>query len=192
LILPGQTCNHAFSRFRMLNYDLVTSKACYRLPRRDDMPILLQLAGRLAAERAAQAGAEAGAQERMLRTVQELSRHPDHGSIFLIEKGPDLVGYCVLVNLWSSELAGAVIRIDELFLEPDHRGQGIGEDFLELLAKVAPPGTCAIEMDAARDKESIRLCERAGFQGRSARIMSRRIGQDPAAGARPASVFDDA
>ena len=172
----------------MLNYDLVTSKACYRLPRRDDMPILLRLAERCASERPAPAASaapavRAGAKERMMRTVQELSRHPDRGTMFLIERGQDLVGYCVLVNLWSTELGGAVIRIDDLFLERDNRGQGIVEDFLELLVKVAPPGTCAIELDAAGDKERIKLCERAGFHGRNTRVMSRPVGQDPAAGA---------
>jgi GNAT superfamily N-acetyltransferase len=163
----------------MLNYDLVTSKACYRLPRRDDMPILLQLAAKAGGER----GAQAGAQDRMTRTVQELSRHPDRGSVFLIERGQDLVGYIVLANQWSSEHGGTVIRIDELFLEHDHRGEGLAEDFLVLLVKVAPPGTCAIELDAARDKDAIKICHRAGFQGRNSRIMSRRVGQDQGEGA---------
>lgn len=161
----------------MLNYDLVTSKACYRLPRRDDMPVLL----RLAAQSAAGKEAAEDSRERMLRTVGELSRHPDRGSIFLFEKGQDLVGYCVLVNQWRSEYGAAVIKIDELFLDPGHRGDGIAEDFLELLAKVAPAGTCAIEVDAAADKATVKLCERAGFEGRTTRIMTRRTEQDPAA-----------
>jgi GNAT superfamily N-acetyltransferase len=162
----------------VLNYDLVTSKACYRLPRRDDMPILLRLAAQFANQRAA----AQNPQERMLRTVRELSRHPDRGSIFLFEKGQNLVGYCVLVNHWSSEYGGTVVRIDELFLDPGHRGDGIAEDFLELLAKVAPPGTCAIEVDAAMDKATVKLCERAGFEGRNAKIMTRRTEKDPASG----------
>jgi len=165
----------------MLNYDLVTSKACYRLPRRDDMPILMQLAGRAGSERGAQSGTLLDAKDRMMRTVQELSRHPDRGSIFLIERGQDLVGYCVLVNVWSSERGGTVIRIDQLFLERDHRGEGLAEDFLELLVKVAPSGTCAIELDAAGDKDAVKICQRAGLEGRNSRIMSRTVGQDPPA-----------
>ena len=162
----------------MLNYDLVTSKACYRLPRRDDMPILLRLAAQFANERAA----KQNPQERMLRTVRELSLHPDRGSIFLFEKGQDLVGYCVLVNQWSSKHGGTVVKIDELFLDPDHRGDGIAEDFLELLAKVAPPETYAIEVDAAADRATVKLCERAGFEGRNARIMTMRTEKDSASG----------
>ena len=161
----------------MLNYDLVTSKACYRLPRRDDMPILLRLAERAGSER----GAQPDAKDRMMRTVQELSRHPDRGSIFLIERGQDLVGYCVLVNAWSSQHGATVIRIDELFLERDHRAEGLAEDFLELLVKVAPAGTCAIELDTGGEKETIKICQRAGFEGRNSRIMSHLVGQEPAA-----------
>jgi GNAT superfamily N-acetyltransferase len=161
----------------MLNYDLVTSKACYRLPRRDDMPALLRLAAQYDAERA-----EAwGSQERMLRTTRELLRHPDRGSIFLIERGQNLVGYCILVNQWSNRYGGLVLKIDELFLDARHRRDGIAEDFLDLLVKVAPPGTFAIEFNAIGDKEIVRLCERAGFERRNGSVMTRRTAQEPAA-----------
>jgi GNAT superfamily N-acetyltransferase len=160
----------------VLNYDLVTSKACYRLPRRDDMPILV----RLAAQRAAERAVEGDAQDRMLQTVKELSRHPDRGTIFLFERGQDLVGYCILVNHWSNAEGGTVIRIDELYLDRDHRDSGIAEDFLELLAKVAPPGTRSIQVDASpKDKGMLAMCERAGFTAGNARTMTLRTLQDP-------------
>ncbi len=154
----------------MLDYDLVTSKASYRLPRRDDLPALL----RLAAEFAAEGPPGDPSRNRMLATLKELSRHPDRGSIFLFERKQDPVGYCILVTHWSNAYGGTVLRIDELYLEPDHRDEGIAEDFLNLLARVAPPGTCAIQFDASTgDKRTITLCTRAGFEGRNGRIMTR-------------------
>ena len=153
----------------MLNYDLVTSKACYRIPRRDDMPLLLRLAAKMASERKE---AE-DPQERMLRTVRELSRHPDRGAIFLFEKDQDLVGYCVLVNYWSSAHGGTVIRVEELFLDKGYRDAGIAEDFLALIAKVAPPGTRAIRLDSSpKDKLTLKICERAGFSVGTIRTMT--------------------
>ncbi|HYW83524.1 MAG TPA: GNAT family N-acetyltransferase [Spirochaetia bacterium] len=161
----------------MLDYDLVTSKACYRLPRRDDMPVLLRLAAQSTAERTGRTPDE-GSPERILQTVKELSRHPDRGTVFLFERGQDLVGYCILVTHWSNAYGGTVLRIDELFIDRDHRAEGIVEDFLELLARVAPPGTCAIQIDAdAKDKWTAALCARAGFLADNARILTRRVQQ---------------
>jgi GNAT superfamily N-acetyltransferase len=163
----------------MLDYDLVTSKASYRLPRRDDLPELLRLAAAFAAERPPGDASP----DRMLATVQELSRHPDRGSIFLFERKQDCVGYCILVTHWSNAYGGTVLRIDELYIEPGHRGEGIAEDFLELLGRVAPPGTCAIQLDASvGDKGMITLCARAGFEAKNGRIMTRLTQQDSAAG----------
>ena len=159
----------------MRDYDLVTSKACYRLPRRDDVSVLL----RLAAQHDAEHVGSSDSRERMLRTARELLRHPERGSIFLIERGQDLVGYCILVNQWTNRYGGIVLKIDEFFLDPRHRRDGIAEDFLELLVKVAPQGTCAIEVNAVDDKETARFCERAGFERKNACVMTRRTGQGP-------------
>jgi len=169
----------------MLNYDLVTSKACYRVPRRDDMPALLTLAEQRAAEQAGRRARpdrapDVGAsRERILRTVKELSQHPDRGSVFLFERGKDLVGYCILVTHWSSAFCGTVLRIDELFLDANHQKDGIVEDFLELLARVAPAGTCAIQLEAAaKDKRTAAFCARAGFLASDARVLTKRVTPD--------------
>ena len=167
----------------MLDYDLVTSKARYRLPGRDDMPALL----RLAAQSSPHSSPE-DSRDRMLRTVRELSRRPERGSIFLFERKEDVVGYCVLVTHWSSLYGGNVLRIEELFLDRDHREDGLAEDFLQLLAQVAPAGTCAIAMDASpSDKGTTAICARAGFESRNGRIMTRMLPRDtpgtPAGGA---------
>ena len=162
----------------MLDYDLVTSKARYRLPGRDDMPALL----RLAAQSSPDSSPE-DSRERMLRTVRELSRRPDRGSIFLFERKEDLVGYCVLVTHWSSLHGGNVLRIEELYLDREHREEGLAEDFLQLLAQVAPPGTCALALDASpSDKGTTAMCARAGFEPRNVRILTRMLHQDTAAG----------
>ena len=163
----------------MLDYDLVTGKARYRMPGRDDMPELLRLADACATRNAV----GGTSRDRMLETVRELSRHPDRGSVFLFEREQDLVGYCVLVTHWSNVYGGNVLRIDELYIEPGHSREGIAEDFFELLSRVAPPGTCAIQLDAsAADKGMIGLCARAGFESRNGRIMTRPIQKDSAAG----------
>ncbi|HVP19924.1 MAG TPA: GNAT family N-acetyltransferase [Spirochaetia bacterium] len=160
----------------MLNYDLVTSTARYRLPTRDDLPALFRLAGECALERSAE---KQGAVDQIMRTVKQLSKRPDRGSIFLFERNEDLVGYCVLVTCWSNLHGGEVLRIDELYVERRHRDEGLVEDFLRLLGQVAPKGTSAILFDAsARDRKTTAFCADAGFEGRESRIMIKRIGDD--------------
>ena len=157
----------------MLNYDLVTSKARYRLPTRDDMPIFLRLVGRASAERAEDTEASA---YRIRRTVRELSRRPDRGSIFLFEREEVILGYCILATGWSNAYGGEILRVDDLYMSADHRDEGIVEDFLELLCKVAPPGTCAILIEAPPgDRKAAALYSRAGFDARGERIMFKRI-----------------
>ncbi len=153
----------------MLNYDLVTSKARYRVPTRDDLPLLLRLAGECAAERS---GEKQGAVDRILETVTQLSKRPDRGSIFLFERNQDLVGYCVLVTCWSNLHGGEILRVDELYLDRRHRDEGLVEDFLRLLAQVAPKGTTAILLEVPpRDRKAAALCADAGFTARDERVM---------------------
>lgn len=159
--------------FSMLNYDLVTSKARYRLPTRDDLPVLFRLAEDSAAERGVDTHR---AVSRIMATVKQLSKRPDQGSIFLFERQEDLVGYCVLVTCWSSLHGGEVLRIDDLYVARGHRDEGLVEDFLHLLGQVAPKGTCAILLDASpKDRTVIAMCAGAGFEARESRSMIMRV-----------------
>ena len=64
--------------------------------------------------------------ENFLRTVHELETHPEKGTILVIGRDGQIVGYAVLINFWSNECGGNVLIIDELYVAPPCRGQGIG------------------------------------------------------------------
>lgn len=157
----------------MLDYDLVTAKAAYRILKPADVPALLALAAEFH-------GGDPAARDRILSTVAELNRHRRSGSLFVIERGEDLAGYCILVNCWSSALGGTVLCIDEIYVSPAHRRRGIATDFIELLAKVAPEGTVAIRHDADGSRRTLGWARRLGFREAAGKALVRRIGREEA------------
>ncbi len=145
----------------MLDYSLVTPKAAYRPVRRDEIDTLTALAARFYDE---------GPTEKPFRlknlesTVDELARHPEKGTVFVIETGNDLAGYAIVINSWSNEYGGNILNIDELYLLPAHRRQGIASDFIGLLARVAPAGTVAIQLEVSRsNKGAAGFYKKLGF-----------------------------
>ena len=157
----------------MLDYDLVTSTARYRLPTQDDIPAFVRLVKRFYAERSQ---AHRVTAESVTRTYLELLRHPERGSIFLFERGESLVGYCLLLVSWSNEHGGDIVTIDEIYIAPDHRGGGIARDFLGLLSQVAPRGTRAIRIRApSKDRNAARFCTKTGFTPSGDGIMIKEL-----------------
>lgn len=145
----------------LFDYDLVSTRATYRnyVPR--EFSALLSLVEARAAALKADPGA---AREAAALTVAEFTRHKGRGTILLIEVGQDTVGYCIITQGWSHRLAGAVLCIEELHVEPGHDRLVLAEDLLGLLAQVAPGGAVAIRLGpGAADRRLQSLAARLGF-----------------------------
>jgi GNAT superfamily N-acetyltransferase len=125
----------------MLDYNLVSSLATYRMPRPDDLPLLVEMVGRFHAE--TRTGLEVD-RARVMATLKELNAYRRAGSFFVFEKDEEVVGYGIIANRWSNGLGGQVLHVDELYVRPGRRGRGIASDFLGLVAKVAPADAGAI------------------------------------------------
>jgi hypothetical protein len=132
---------------QMLDYTLVTTRATYRLLTPQDVPFFLRLAR---ANHAEKRDAQPFDTQKILATVKELQPVRGRGSVYVFEREQKLVGYCILVNCWSSGQCGTVLVADELYVVPDQRAEEIAEDFLGLLLKVAPEGTSSIRIEMPR------------------------------------------
>jgi GNAT superfamily N-acetyltransferase len=158
---------------RMLDYDLVTATAAYRILTPKDAESFMALVEKYHAENGT--GRHEGTQ-RTLATVRELDRNKRAGSIFVIERGPEVVGYSIVVTRWDNERAGNVLCLDELYVLPAHRGLGIATDFVELLAKIAPSGAVAIELRVpAKSRKAAAWSKRLGFAEPWSRTVVREI-----------------
>jgi ribosomal protein S18 acetylase RimI-like enzyme len=68
-------------------------------------------------------------------TLEELFSTPMAGRIWLIQKNQNVVGYVYLSFYFSLEFGGRTAFIDELFVLPNYRGQGIGSKVINLIEK---------------------------------------------------------
>jgi hypothetical protein len=156
----------------MLDYTLVSPKATYRPLTPADMPLFLRMAE---AARVEKGGPGLFDPARILATVKELQPSKGRGSILVFERGQTLAGYCILVNCWSSEQCGTVLVADELYVAPGQRDQGLAEDFLLLLARVAPEGCTSIRIELPRGRRNAAPYTAIGFRESGRDVLSLRI-----------------
>jgi GNAT superfamily N-acetyltransferase len=157
----------------MLDYNLVSSLATYRMPRPDDLPLLVEMAGRFHAE--TRTGLDVD-RTRVMATLKELNANRRAGSYFVFEREEDVVGYGILSNRWSNGLGGQVLHVDELFVRPGRRGRGIASDFLGLIAKVAPADAAAITITLPPGmRRAPGFLRRLGYAEAPSRVMSRSL-----------------
>ena len=145
----------------MLDYSLVTPKATYRPITPPDVPGFLHLAAGRFREELPELEISA---EQVLATVRELQRHKEKGSILVFEREERLVGYCILIPCWSNSQGGVLLDIDELYVAPDLREQGIAEDFITLLKKAAPKECVALRLEVNRSgRKALSAWRKLGF-----------------------------
>ncbi len=98
-------------------------------------------------------------------TFQEFEKHPEKGRIIIFENVNDIAGYAILVHFWSNEYGGNKIFIDEIFVLPSFRGQGIAKSFFQYLETDFPMPAVALELEVTPDNSAARrLYERLGFR----------------------------
>ncbi|MBL8161489.1 MAG: GNAT family N-acetyltransferase [Anaerolineae bacterium] len=109
------------------------------------------------------------------RALNGLLHDARSGLAWLIEDQDEAVGYAVVCFGYSLEFGGRDAFIDELYLDEQHRGQGIGARMIEHMAQVCrDQGVQALHLEVMPgNNEVIRLYARAGFVNRGSSLMSR-------------------
>jgi ribosomal protein S18 acetylase RimI-like enzyme len=106
--------------------------------------------------------------ERNAAIAPLLETESSWGRVWLIRFRSRVVGYVALCFGYSIEFRGRDAFIDELFIVPEARGQGIGGAVLALLKREAASlGVVALHLEVARDNERAkRLYGQGGFLAR--------------------------
>jgi GNAT superfamily N-acetyltransferase len=102
--------------------------------------------------------------------LQRLVGSPGLGEIFVAVNGAQLCGYLALVHVFSLEHGGLMAEIDELFVLPAARAQGVGGRLL------------AAAEQALRQRGCVRLQLQLGVANAAARSFYERRGYGGRAG----------
>ncbi|HEX8546693.1 MAG TPA: GNAT family N-acetyltransferase [Cytophagaceae bacterium] len=98
-------------------------------------------------------------------TLRHLRGCPSAGSILLIEKGVEGIGYSLLINFWSNEYGGNMLIIDELYIRPEYRNVGVGSKFLSYLKESGYNNAVALELEVLPNNfKALEWYKKLGFQ----------------------------
>lgn len=116
---------------------------------------------------------EAGAE----KALRHLLATESLGRVFLIEWENRCVGYAVLTWMFSLEYGGSSALLDELFIQPGHRGQGLGRAVLEALTQECRrAGARAIHLEVEHGNTVAQgLYEKQGFVPKARNFMTKRL-----------------
>ena len=104
-------------------------------------------------------------QKKIQLTFEMLERHPDYGHVLVFEQKKQIVGYALLINFWSNEFGGLLLTIDELFVIPAIRNQGIGTAFIRYLIASRYNKFVALKLEVLPyNTRALKLYQSLGFQ----------------------------
>ncbi|MDR0734585.1 MAG: GNAT family N-acetyltransferase [Elusimicrobiota bacterium] len=104
-----------------------------------------------------------------LQVVYEKALKSDKQKLIVGLTAKKIIGFCSLTirnNLW---LAGNLGHIDELIVDKNFRGYGIGGKLMDEIIKIAKENNCKrIELDSAfHRKEAHKIYEHLGYENRA-------------------------
>lgn len=111
------------------------------------------------------------------QTLQEIWADSNRGCLWLIEKDRAVVGYIYLAFYFSIEFGGKTAFIDELFILPEYRGQGIGSEIISLVEEQCRRLKLkALHLESERtNQRATALYLKLGFMDYDRRLLTKRF-----------------
>jgi len=109
--------------------------------------------------------------------IEPFLAEPGLGRAWLFRDGGAAVGYFVLTLGFSLEYGGRDAFVDELFVSPSHRGEGLGRRALEVIHEACLElGVRALHLEVEKDNvPAAELYRKNGFEDHDRRLMTRRF-----------------
>ena len=115
--------------------------------------------------------------EHLLDALAPLIANEQLGDLLVAEQGGELAGYLVITWGWGIESGGAEALIDEMYVSPDFRSQGVGTLLMtEAQSRASSRDVKVIFLETEQNNpESRELYDRLGFEIETSIWMSKRI-----------------
>jgi ribosomal protein S18 acetylase RimI-like enzyme len=103
--------------------------------------------------------------EQVRETLALFEREPDQGRAVVAQVDDGVAGYALLVPFWSNHLGGQICEVDELYVRPERRGEGLGSALFGAIeaGKFGVFAATALGV-SPRNVRALRLYERLGFR----------------------------
>jgi ribosomal protein S18 acetylase RimI-like enzyme len=118
---------------------------------------------------------------RARRALEQMIRE-DHGRAWMVElegqtAGYVPVGYVIVLYGFSLEYGGRVLEIDELFIQTEFRGQGLGRTILEFVeAQARTFGAILLTLETESENEKAQsFYGKHGFTKLERQLMRKRL-----------------
>ena len=82
---------------------------------------------------------------------------------FVFEVDKKIIGYGITARSYSTEFGGECIWIEDIFIEPEYRGRGIGTKFIQHVKKLYPAKILRLETEHDNDA-ALKIYKRLGFK----------------------------
>ncbi|UFP92917.1 GNAT family N-acetyltransferase [Gloeobacter morelensis] len=107
----------------------------------------------------------------------ELLTNPVMGSVWLISNDQHILGYALLTLGFSLEYRGKDAFVDELYIRPAYRRQGIGTKTLKFLETFCRNlGVRALHLEVEKgNHEAQTLYRKAGYEDQGRILLNKRI-----------------
>ena len=100
----------------------------------------------------------------LARTADALETGTPFAAAYMLESDGQIAGYALLALTWSQEGGGLAVWVEELYVLPQFRGQGLGTAFFADLQRLYP-NAARFRLEIEPDNERARaLYEKIGFQ----------------------------
>ncbi|HEY9839919.1 MAG TPA: GNAT family N-acetyltransferase [Candidatus Obscuribacterales bacterium] len=107
--------------------------------------------------------------------VAKILADPALGRIWLLKHAGQVIGYATLSRWFSTELEGWTAYLDELWIEPQWRGKGLGSQVIaKLIAQCRADGLRTLRLELEDWNEGAeRLYQRQGFKTEPRKLMTK-------------------
>jgi GNAT superfamily N-acetyltransferase len=105
-------------------------------------------------------------QEKQLQGLRLILEKPSRGIIFVMRRGPLIIGMINLLTTISTAEGGFVLLLEDLVIHPDYRNQGYGRRLLDhAIAHARSSGFLRITLLTNRTEGAEGFYKKAGFVG---------------------------